>query len=131
MILLRKATVNQNIALKLNPTISSPTYLFEFQNDTTKDYYYVIPTITTDTSRSKIFTIEEGVNAPTVGQLVLGNTGFYHYNIYAQSSTTNLDPTLADETLSTNGKLKYIDSETSQYVQHEITQTYAVHEPTQ
>ena len=61
-------------------------------------------------------------------QFIVEKQGFYHYTIYAQTSTTNLDPLLADEVVEI-GKLKLIDDENSQYVQHTIIQTYEVHEP--
>ncbi len=127
---LQKGVVNPNIALTLTEktTISNPTYLFEFISDQTKLKYYVI---SSDTSVSKnrinIFSIEEGVNDPTNGKLILGNVGFYQYVIYAQSSTTNLDPDLADEIVE-RGKMKLIDDEASGFVQHEIEVTYRVHE---
>ena len=109
--------------------MSSPTYLFEFESDQTFNKYYVIGTQTGTASGGRvIFTIEEGVDDPTNGQVILGNVGFYSYNIYAQSSTTNLDPTLADEKI-TDGKMKLIDDEASRYVQHEPTISYVVHEP--
>jgi len=133
MILIKKATVNDKIALSLaeNTTISSPFYLFEFEADQLRTKFYVIGTQTVATSRADIFTIEEGVDDPVNGQLILGNVGFYTYNIYAQSSSTNLDPTLSDEKVETNGKMKFIDGETSQYIQHDPTVTFVAHEPAQ
>ena len=127
---LKKATVNQNLTftLKRETTISNPTYLFEFESDQTFNKYYVIGTLQSSTNRADIFTIEEGVNDPTNGQVILGNVGFYSYTVYAQTSTTNLDPNLADETVET-GKMKLIDDENSQYIQHEPTVTYTAHEP--
>jgi len=129
---LKKGTVNQNIALTLTEktTISNPTYLFEFESDQTKLKYYVI---STDTSVAKqrinIFSIEEGIDNPTNGQLILGPVGFYQYKIYAQTSTTNLDPDLSDEMVE-QGKMKLIESDdiTTGFVQHEIDVTYRVHE---
>jgi len=129
---LKKATVNQNLTFTLTEktTISNPTYLFEFESDQTFGKYYVIATVQSSTKRANIFTIEEGVNNPTLGQLILGNVGFYSYTVYAQASATNLDPALADEEVE-SGKMKLVDDENSQYVEHEPNITYTVHEPTQ
>lgn len=129
---LKKAAVNQNLTFTLTEktTISNPTYLFEFESDQTFDKYYVIATVQSSTKRANIFTIEEGVNDPTNGQLILGNVGFYSYTVYAQNSTTNLDPALADEEVE-SGKMKLVDDENSQYIEHEPNVTYKVHEPTQ
>ena len=129
---LKKATVNQNLTFTLTEktTISNPTYLFCFQSDQTFTDYCVIATVQSNTQRANIFTIEEGVNDPLNGQIILGNVGFYSYTVYAQSSTTNLDPSLADEEVE-SGKMKLIDDENSQYIEHEPNATYIIHEPTQ
>jgi hypothetical protein len=128
--LLKKATTNEKIALTLTEktTISNAYYLFELEADQTKDLYYFIGNETLNTSRINLFTITEGVDDPLNSSIILGNVGFYSYKIYAQTSSTNLDPTLADETVQT-GKCKLLDDELPRFVSHEITTNFKVHEP--
>lgn len=128
--LLKKATTNEKIALTLTEktTISNAFYLFELESDQTKDKYYFIGDETLNTSRINLFTITEGVDDPLNSSIILGYVGFYSYKIYAQTSSTNLDPTLSDETVQT-GKCKLIDDELPRFVSHEITTNFKVHEP--
>lgn len=102
MIHIKKATTN-NVAATLTEktTISaSPVYyLFSFTNDETKLVYTCIGASVANNERYNLLTIQEvasGANR-TAGQITLKDTGFYHYEVYAQSSSTNLDPDQADE----------------------------------
>tara|TARA_R110000782_G_scaffold84289_3_gene164485 strand:+ start:1297 stop:1689 length:393 start_codon:yes stop_codon:yes gene_type:complete len=128
--LLKKATVNEKTALTLTEktTIVNAVYLFELESDQTKDLYYFIGDETLNTSRINLFTITEGVDDPLNSSIILGPVGFYSYTVYAQTSTTNLDPLLADETVE-SGKCKYIDDETPRFIQHQIATNFKVHEP--
>ncbi len=134
---LQKAQINNNISLTLSEdtTLSNPIYLFEWQNDQTKVKYYAI---CQDVSiagaareRSNLFNITLGVDDPLNSSLIVGNTGRYHYFVYEQTSTTNLDPTLSDVTEPiSRGTCNIFDTEPSQYNAHQITITYTAHEPT-
>jgi hypothetical protein len=111
-------------------TLSPVYYLFEFQNDQTKVKYYQI---FTDVSvagsareRSNLFNIEVINSGSGANKIILGNTGLYHYTIYEQSSSSNLDPT--GLTIVERGQMRLVDGETSQYVAHEIEITYVAHE---
>lgn len=130
--ILQKSTNNTNIALTLyeKTTLSPVYYLFEFQNDQTKVKYYQI---FTDVSvagsareRSNLFNIEVINSGSGANKIILGNTGLYHYTIYEQSSSSNLDPT--GLTIVERGQMRLVDGETSQYVAHEIEITYVAHE---
>jgi len=134
---LQKATTNDNVGLTLaeDTTITNPVYLFEWQNDQTKVKYYAI---CQDVSiagpardRSNLFDITLGVDDPLNSSLILGNVGRYHYFIYEQTSTTNLDPALSDNTTPiSRGTCNVFDDEVSQYNAHQITITYTAHVPT-
>lgn len=130
--ILQKSTNNTNIALTLyeKTTLSPVYYLFEFQNDQTKVKYYQI---FTDVSvagsareRSNLFNIEVINSGSGANKIILGNTGLYHYTIYEQSSSSNLDPT--GLTIVERGQMRLVDGETSQYIAHEIEITYVAHE---
>lgn len=130
--ILQKSTNNTNIALTLyeKTTLSPVYYLFEFQNDQTKVKYYQI---FTDVSvagsareRSNLFNIEVINSGSGANKIILGNSGLYHYTIYEQSSSSNLDPT--GLTIVERGQMRLVDGETSQYVAHEIEITYVAHE---
>jgi hypothetical protein len=133
-VILQKATNNTNIPLALYEftTLSPVYYLFEFQNDQTKVKYYQI---FTDVSvagsareRSNLFNIEVINSGSGANKIILGNTGLYHYTVYEQSSSSNLDPT--GLTVLKRGQMRLIDTETSQYVAHEIEITYVAHQVT-
>tara|TARA_R110002096_G_scaffold374046_2_gene567607 strand:+ start:1478 stop:1870 length:393 start_codon:yes stop_codon:yes gene_type:complete len=72
-------------------------YLFEFKSDTTEEVVYCIAQ---DTSlfpdRFNKFAIQEvgsGTPVPINGEVKLENDGQWQYFIYANSSSSNLDPT--------------------------------------
>ena len=95
MIKLTKGTTTSNIALTLTEKVTlSPVYfLFEFKNDTSNTKYYVISADTsTETERYNLFSITEGVDDQVNGSVILGDSGFYTYTVYEQSSSSNLDP---------------------------------------
>jgi len=129
MLLLQKAATNEDLVLELteNSSLSNPVYLFVFSRGG-NDYPVISTDLATDAQKARFnkFTIVEGVNDPTNGSLILGNTGVYDLVVYEQSSTTNLDPTLAtNKDYTTLARL--IDSESSIYVSHNITVSYTEH----
>lgn len=129
MIKLTRNTVNTNIALTLTEkvTISNPYFLFEFTKDMTDVSYYVICADTsTETQRYNLFSITEGGNDPTNGNITLGLEGFYKYNIYEQASSTNLDP--SGLTLVESGKMKLL-GDTQTFTKHSISVDYIAHNP--
>ena len=104
-----------DLTLSEKTTIASPTYLFEFINNQTLAKVYCI---CSDTSLYKArynrFTIVVKASGAVAlsGEINLTIGDEYDYNIYAQTSITNLDPTLANE-LVESGYMTYDKSMTS------------------
>jgi hypothetical protein len=132
---LKKGTTNNNVPLTLSKytTLSNPVYLFEWQNDQTKVKYYAIcqdvSVAGSQRERSNLFNITLGVDDPLNSSLIVGNVGRYHLTVWEQTSTTNLDPALADNVIKRDTCNIYND-EVSQYNAHQITVTYKAHVPT-
>ncbi len=130
---LTKATNNLNVPLSLveKTTLDNPYYLFEFTNDLTRKKYYQIFTdvsvIGDQRNNWNLFNIEVVNSGSGANKIILGNVGQYGYIIYEQTSSTNLDPTLATGIVE-KGRMRLIDSETSIYVEHEIEIEYTAHE---
>lgn len=75
-------------------TLSPVYYLFEFENDQTKEKYYCIPTeLSTELARYNKFNIQDTSNPVALNGQVNLPVGNYTYRVYEQSSSTNLDPT--------------------------------------
>jgi hypothetical protein len=93
-------------------TLSSPVFLFELSNDESKVKQYFIAADTSDfTYRYNQFIITEKADPDNLqGEVNLPLSGYYHYTIYEQNSTTNLDPNNAAGTVET-GKVKVIGTE--------------------
>lgn len=133
--LLTRGQNNTNVPLTLaEKTTLTGTfyYLFVFQNDYTKVKYYQIFTDVSTAGaarqRSNLFNIEVITSgSASANQILLGNIGLYTYTIYAQSSSSNLDPDSADEFVE-QGVMRLIDSEDSIYVQYDFDVTYVAHE---
>ena len=132
MIKIERNTVNNRfLTLSEKTTISNPTYLFSFVNSTTKIAKNFICPIVSTSDRGQEFNIEEvsaGVENLLTGKIKLITNGTYDYYIYAQSSTTNLVVTDADE-LVEQGRV-VIDGVTEiEYVTPaNDTDTYTVHQ---
>ncbi len=96
MILIHKNTTNYAIlTLSEKTTLTSAVYLFEVTNDVTNDViYFITPDTSTNKERyNKLTIIDSVTELPLVGQVTFANIGSYKYNVYEQTSTTNLDPT--------------------------------------
>lgn len=80
-----------NVTLSEVETATYTYYLIAFTNDQTGTEYTVIDTdASTNVARWSKFTITEGADDRTNGSLVLGNAGSYSYEIYGQTSSSNL-----------------------------------------
>ena len=98
------------VTLKEKQILSSPYFLFNFKNDTSKiDYYCIIADSSSFKDRYNKFTFTEGTDSPLVGQLILGQSGYYDYYIYEQTSATNLDPDLSTNIVE-SGKMRLFDA---------------------
>lgn len=98
------------VTLLEKTTLSSPTYLFKFTNDVTKQSVKFIATqLSSYTYRYDKFLITEtsGTTNLTSGVINLSPTGFWSYTIYEQTSTTSLDERQATGIVET-GKVKVI-----------------------
>lgn len=94
---------------------------------TESTYYLICADTSSYTDRYNKFSIIEGADDPTNGSIILGDEGFYSYNIYEQSSSSNLDP--SGLTVIESGKMKLLgDNQT--FTKHSITTSYVVHDPT-
>jgi len=117
VISLNKDSVNQfDLTLTEKTTVSNVVYLFEFKSDQTKERFFcIIEDTSLHPARYNAFTFTEGNDVPLDGELVLGETGFYHYTVYEQTSTTNLDPDNTDGIVEL-GKMKLIGDDQPVYV---------------
>ena len=115
MILINKNENNTIIVtLKEKTTLDSPTYLFKFTNDITKDSVKFIATnLSSYQYRYDQFLITEtsGSTNLTSGVIELSPTGFWSYTIYEQSSTTSLDERQATGIVET-GKVQVVGDPT-------------------
>jgi hypothetical protein len=129
LIKIAKDTVNAvYLTLTEKVTLSSPKFLFVFQNDITNVYYYFIAADTSSyTYRYNKFSIEEKEDGdPLLGEIELPETGFYNYTIYEQESSTNLDPDNATGIVEI-GKVLVTDTETEANVYDGQTKTRKVY----
>jgi hypothetical protein len=109
------------VTLNEKLTISSPTYLLRFVNDETKQENTCIAADTSSYAyRYNQFTItEDATQDRENGTLTLDPPGLWTYYIYAQSSTTNLDPQNTGA-LVEQGRAYVIGTATT-YVRHSAT----------
>ena len=111
MLVLTKNSANTiRVSLAELSTLSNPVYLIEFISDTS---LISATCIAADTSsypaRYNQFVITEQ-DAPDglLGQIKLEPVGFFTYNIYEQTSATNLSPNDAGVTLLETGKARVL-----------------------
>ena len=129
MIVLTKGTTNNFVCTlyELTTIQQNAGYLFEFESNQTKEKYYTVLTdISTNISRYNEFNlIENKVQDPVNGQILLGSAGYYNYKVYEQLSSTNLDPTnIAVVGVVEEGKMKLIDtSYEPSFTQHTVSPT--------
>lgn len=125
----QNTTSNLTLTLTEKTTLSSPIYLFQFRNVTEKvSYYCIMSDISAYKNRYNEFVFTEGTDLPLVGELILGAGGQYEYFVYEQTSTTNLDPTLATGLVESG--LMDLDRGNTTYNQHTIDETYKTHQVT-
>jgi len=121
-----KVLKNQNntLILTLNEkkTLTSPVFLFRLINDMQRtEAAFIAPDISSYPDRYNKFILTEtsGTQILTSGTIELLPAGFWHYEIYEQTSTTNLDHTLSDNTTPLEiGKLLVVGTP-SQFIRYE------------
>lgn len=113
MILIKKNSVNNTIlTLSEKTTLSNVVYLFEVINDQTKDnIYFIAQDISENKERYNEFNITDNITENHLTGIVnFPLKGFSKYNVYEQTSTTNLSPVGLN--LIDKGKLKVKDTVT-------------------
>lgn len=107
MLVLEKLTSKSwYLTLTEKVTISNPYFLFVFTNRTTSVETAIILTdVSTHTERYNQFDVTEGTTFTL-------DAGEYEYQVYAQTSSTNTDPSLANE-LVESGVLKVVFTPTA------------------
>ena len=102
MLLITEGAINTICAtLQERSTLTTHQFLFVFTNDATKESTSCVAVISDATYSYRItqLTITEKSNATTAerkaGSVSLQTPGVWHYQIYEQADSTNLDYTLA------------------------------------
>jgi len=121
------------LTLTENCTLTSPYYLFEFKSDVTyESVCFIAADISTHQERYNEFLITETSGTPnlTSGTIELNPTGTWTYRVFEQTSSSNLNPSLADNTTPIEiGKVKVKGTETSYDTNNSTDITYDVNEP--
>ena len=95
MIELRPNTAEQNIYLTLEERLFLPTfthYLMVFKNEMSNTEYCVILAVVTTNERYTKCLISTDEDDKVNGNVLITETGLFYYTVYAQNSSTNLDP---------------------------------------
>jgi hypothetical protein len=126
MLVIEKAeSKNWYLTLTEKVTISNPYFLFAFTHRTTNEQTTVILTdVSTHPERYNQFAVVEGSTFSL-------DAGEFEYVVYAQTSSSNLSPALADEEVE-SGILKVQFDVTRNY--YEVTlneKIYEIEQPTQ
>lgn len=111
------------VTLTEKQTLAAPNYLFHFINRTSNDTVSFVKLNGTDTSDHKERYNKFSINAVTYFNNELA--GEWTYYIYEQSSTSNLDPSLATGLLET-GILRLNDSTIFEFTEYETNNTFKV-----
>ena len=131
MLIVAKNTNNTLIVtLTEKVTLASPYYLFAFTSDVSQlTKYFISADISIHTDRYNEFLVTEtsGTEILTSGTITLNPTGQWTYRIYEQTSSTNLDPTLAT-TLLEIGIVKVTGTATTYYTNNGLDNTFYINE---
>ena len=132
MMLIVAKNTNSTLIVTLTEkvTLASPYYLFAFTSDVSQlTKYFISADISIHTDRYNEFLITEtsGTEILTSGTITLNPTGQWTYRIYEQTSSTNLDPTLAT-TLLEIGIVKVTGTATTYYTNNGLDNTFYINE---
>ncbi len=110
----KNSTNNRILTLAEKTTLDPVVYLFEVTNDSSNEVKcFICQDISPNPVRYNEFNFIENATEDLLnGTFELTLSGFYTYNVYEQTSTTNLDPTLATNLVET-GKLNVVDTLTT------------------
>lgn len=108
-VITRNNTNTLTFSLAELQTLNSPTFLLEFINEVTGAVETCIaPDVSAYPARFNEFIVTENDTPDNLNAEVnLPLAGYYIYKIYEQTSTTNLDPTMADNELEV-GKIRVL-----------------------
>jgi hypothetical protein len=109
------------LTLNEKKTLASPVFLFRCINDMQRtEVAFIAADISAYPTRYNKFTIVEtaGPQTPTSGIIELSPAGYWHYEVYEQTSTTNLDYTKALPNQLEIGKLLVVGTP-SQFTRYE------------
>lgn len=122
----KNSTNNRILTLAEKTTLTNVVYLFKVTNDQSGVVKcFIADDISPNPVRYNEFNFIENTTEDLLnGTFELELTGFYTYNVYEQSSTTNLDPTLATN-LVESGKLEVPDN-TAELTQYNGNQTETI-----
>jgi len=127
MLVVNKSSNNEWIlTLNEKQTLTNPTYLFRVISDFNRTEKTFIAFDTSSyPNRYNSFTItESATEILTSGTVYFNPTGFWSYEVYEQTSTTNLDYTLVtNRTPLEVGRIKVIGSDSVVY-KYQQTTTY-------
>jgi hypothetical protein len=127
VIIINKNSTNTVVlTLSEKTTLTNAVYLFEVINDQSGEVKcFIAEDISTNKIRYNEFNFIENATEDLLnGTFELGLSGFYTYNVYEQTSSTNLDPLLATNKIET-GKLNLVDS-ISEITQYNGNQTETI-----
>jgi hypothetical protein len=101
-------TASQTLRLTLNEgrqdcAATFTKYLLRLTHDVTKEDFYLIPVVASETDRITVLTIGLNVDNAINGSIQITDAGRYLYKVYGQNSTTNLDPANATVVESVRG----------------------------
>lgn len=122
----KNSTNNVMLTLSEKTTLTNAVYLFEVINDQSGEVKcFIANDISPNSVRFNEFNLIENTTENLLnGTFELPLTGFYTYNVYEQTSTTNLDPLLATNKVET-GKLEVPDNAT-ELTQYNGNQTQTI-----
>lgn len=113
-------------------TLTTPYFLFNFVSDVTKESVnFIAQDLSSYTDRYNQFLITEtsGTTNYTSGTIELNPTGTWTYKVYEQTSSTNLNPLLADnQTPLEVGIVKVVGTQTTYITNSDIDNTFIVNE---
>lgn len=130
--MIRLSLGNNSVAPTLaeKTTISNPVYLFEFINSQSQEKFYCIAadiSIYPDRYNKFLIKVKTSPNA-LLGEIDLQTADEYSYTVYAQHSTTNIDPLQAIEIVET-GMMIYDKTMTARSEYTSAQTTRKVYEP--
>jgi hypothetical protein len=132
MILINKNSNNTMVmTLTEKSTLTNPYYLFNFVSDVTGvAVNFIAADLSSYTDRYNQFLITEtsGTTNFTSGTIELSPTGQWTYKVYEQTSSTNLNPLLATNTIPLEVGIVKVKGTETPYISNNSDNTFIVNE---